>query len=93
MQLDGQHLCGGDLVPGRVVHQALLEDVGLHCGIGPGGEDIQDEPNACVRGLCYPGCTSDTQCAVYAGTFCQVVTDVGNTQVQICSAGPDAGMP
>jgi hypothetical protein len=62
-------------------------------GIGPGGEDIQDEPNACVRGSCYPGCTSDTQCAVYAGTFCQVVTDVGNTQVQICSAGPDAGMP
>jgi hypothetical protein len=53
------------------------------------GSNSSGEPNYCVENaanafICFPGCTTNTDCDAYSGTTCQLIA-TGGTQ-SICSA-------
>jgi hypothetical protein len=69
---------------------------GTCAGLGPGGTNALGLPNVCTTiagtgDICVPGCSTSTDCADFADTFCFATTAVGGAQVQVCSRTADAG--
>jgi hypothetical protein len=65
-------------------------------GLGANGGNFTGNPNACrhltTGDFCFPGCSSDTDCTDFPGTYCLQTTDLVGTAVSVCAAGPDAGL-
>jgi hypothetical protein len=65
-------------------------------GLGAGGGNELGFPNACVAtasagGQCRPGCQTDSDCALFQGSFCLATTSSEGVSVQTCASPLDAG--
>ncbi len=96
---DSCHLPGSTCNPG-------LSCGGLWCtkacarasdcaGLGAAGGNAAGQPNACIFSpsegdVCFPGCSTDADCAPFPGTYCLVTTSVDRLSVAICASSPDA---
>ncbi len=98
---------GDPCVHGETACNVGLSCAGLWCsktclrasdclGLGAGGGNTQGQPNACVHSqssgdICFPGCTTDSDCESFPGTFCLSFTSVDALPVAICASSRDAG--
>ncbi len=55
------------------------------CGVNSTGQPGRCVENADMQDKCFPGCSSTTDCAAYAGTTCQTGVDVAGGTVSDCA--------
>ncbi len=65
-------------------------------GLGAGGGNALGFPNACIVTSaageeCEPGCTQDSDCSAFPGSFCFATTSSEGASVRVCVPPPDAG--
>jgi hypothetical protein len=65
-------------------------------GLGPGGGNALGFANVCRRtpsfdDACFPGCTTDGDCASFPGTYCVITTSIEGESVSVCATSADAG--
>ncbi len=92
---------------GGVACNAGLTCTGLWCtrtcakssdctGLGAYGGNFTGSASVCrhvsTGDFCFPGCSSDTDCADFPGTYCLQTTALDGSSVLVCATGPDAGL-
>ncbi len=65
-------------------------------GLGAAGGNAFGQVNACMHSatsgaICFPGCTSDSDCSAFPGTYCLSTTSADGLSVTVCANSPDAG--
>jgi hypothetical protein len=62
-------------------------------GIGPSGGNALGRENACIHSsssgdLCFPGCSVNSDCALFPTTYCFATTSVDGLVATICMSSP-----